>query len=419
MLTKRKTANKLNLYRRHAENCNVGPAAVTGKCECPLWVHGNLKGKFIRTSLGTRSLGEGEDKMAQMLAGAKEELDAPSPAKSRSLRTFAWTQEQFLAAKAEKASRTLVLYKRAVEHFAQWAATQRIERVSDIEQFHVVAYFRQMGVWKQRTKRSRLTHLRVFFNFCVENRWIDYSPAAGSSLSFSKKDAESMRLPFTSEEITRIVAACDRLPSGAGKKNTGAKNAQERRERIAARRARARALVLLLLYSGMRISDAAFAERDSISEEGLLDYHVIKTRKQITQPIELQTPALDALKALPASRVYFFQPDADDDYADARQALRTGKEFGEFMPRYNTRVEECMKLVRCVLKLAGLPGGCHRFRDTFAVSLLTGDVDIFTVSQMLGHSDVRITQNHYVKWIKGYREKKAIATRALAYSLPG
>jgi integrase len=90
----------------------------------------------------------------------------------------------------------------------------------------------------------------------------------------------------------------------------------------AAKRARARALILLLLYSGMRISDAAFIERASIGANNILDYMVIKTRKRIGLPIELNQTAVDALKALPPSRVYFFQPDRDDDYREARHALR-------------------------------------------------------------------------------------------------
>jgi hypothetical protein len=37
---------------------------------------------------------------------------------------------------------------------------------------------------------------------------------------------------------------------------------------------------------------------------------------------------------------------------------------------------------------------------------------------MLGHSDVRITQQHYLKLIPGYRERMSKATRVLAYQFP-
>ena len=42
----------------------------------------------------------------------------------------------------------------------------------------------------------------------------------------------------------------------------------------------------------------------------------------------------------------------------------------------------------------------HRFRDTFAVSLLEVDVSIENVSRLLGHQSVRVTEKHYSPWVK-------------------
>jgi site-specific recombinase XerD len=68
-----------------------------------------------------------------------------------------------------------------------------------------------------------------------------------------------------------------------------------------------------------------------------------------------------------------------------------------------------------VLALAGVKGSCHVFRDTFAINLLHRGVDIFTVSQLLGHSDVKMTQAHYLNFIPGYVERMSEATRKLDY----
>jgi len=54
--------------------------------------------------------------------------------------------------------------------------------------------------------------------------------------------------------------------------------------------------------------------------------------------------------------------------------------------------------------------------------MLVGDgekgTDIYTVSKLLGHSDVRITDSHYMKLIPGYRERMSKSTRVLAYQFP-
>jgi integrase len=42
----------------------------------------------------------------------------------------------------------------------------------------------------------------------------------------------------------------------------------------------------------------------------------------------------------------------------------------------------------------------HRFRDTFAVALLEKGVPIETVSILLGHSSVSITEKHYAPWVR-------------------
>jgi integrase len=46
----------------------------------------------------------------------------------------------------------------------------------------------------------------------------------------------------------------------------------------------------------------------------------------------------------------------------------------------------------------------HRFRDTFAVGLLEKGVSLETVSVLLGHQSIKITQRHYSPWVKTRQE---------------
>ena len=45
-------------------------------------------------------------------------------------------------------------------------------------------------------------------------------------------------------------------------------------------------------------------------------------------------------------------------------------------------------------------GHSHRFRDTFATTLLQAGVSIQDVSVLLGHRSVKITEKHYAPWVK-------------------
>jgi integrase len=47
------------------------------------------------------------------------------------------------------------------------------------------------------------------------------------------------------------------------------------------------------------------------------------------------------------------------------------------------------------------------FRDTFAVELLLAGVAIDQVSVLLGHRSVKMTEKHYLPWVKARQEQLA------------
>ena len=55
----------------------------------------------------------------------------------------------------------------------------------------------------------------------------------------------------------------------------------------------------------------------------------------------------------------------------------------------------------------------HRFRDTFAVSLLLKGVSLDSVSKLLGHSSIKITERHYAPWVKARQEQLEAEVRRI------
>jgi integrase len=81
-----------------------------------------------------------------------------------------------------------------------------------------------------------------------------------------------------------------------------------------------------------------------------------------------------------------------------------------------TTVKSWNRVFRKIFRTADPPvagGHPHRFRDTFAVSLLLKGVDIAHVSILLGHASIKITERHYAPWVKARQEQLEAEVRRI------
>ena len=382
MKVQRKHENYLEPYRRHAKDCPITSRSEMGKCQCPIWCYGRIDGRMMRLSCGTRSQDRAAVVMNRLLHPAKP--DGPTGeiadrANEGDDVSIVRAVKSFLDSRRmrDTKAQSLAIYERALTAFANYCESYGAATLKAITSEHIIGYM-QSHKWKTVTKADRLVLLRSFFRFGMAMEWIVRDPAIKERVPSPKAARHHARRPFTHDQIARIVAALDQVRE------------IERRQ--------ARALILLLLYSGVRISDATFLKRESVNlETGLLQFRVIKTGRQNT-PIELHSSAVEALKALPVL-------DGPCFFLNAKQLAGN----------HANQVTEMRHRVSRVLALAGVKGSAHVFRDTFAINLLAAGVDIFTVSQLLGHSNVKITQQHYLNFIPGYVERMSEATRKLDY----
>ena len=129
------------------------------------------------------------------------------------------------------------------------------------------------------TEQKELETLRQFFAFCRERDWIGDNPA--KRIKSAKHIKPNEVIQYSPTEIARIVGACEAIG------------------RASYERLRAKAMVLLLYHTALRISDVATLSRDRI-RDGQIHVRTVKTGAKVFLPVppDLQL----ALDALPAPR---------------------------------------------------------------------------------------------------------------------
>jgi site-specific recombinase XerD len=354
----------LTIYRRHRKECaHRSEGRTYRRCRCPIWADGFLGTMEIRRSTGLRDWEKAQELVRQWEAEGKS-----TPVQQSEPVSIHQSCEHFLQDALARKLREKTVYKyrllfRRLEEFAE-ANGLRFLKEMDVA---TMRKFRASWLDGNLAALKKLERLRSFFRFAQSSKWIEDNPA--SELKNPKVSARPT-MPFTHEEMIRILQGCDK--SHEESNPTGKMNAR-----------RLRALVLLLRYSGMRIGDAVSCSTERLNGNKLLLY-TQKTGVPVYCPLpDFVVKALEEITRL--SERYFFWT--------GRSKLQTAT--GDWQAKLKKLFEK-----------AELPDGhAHRFRDTFAVELLLAGVPLERVSVLLGHTSIRITERHYSPWVRARQEQ--------------
>jgi integrase/recombinase XerD len=355
----------LTTYRRHIKMCaHRSEGRKYRRCRCPIWADGFIGRQEIRKSLDTRNWEEAQDRIREWEAEGTQAAE-PEPV------TIAEAWEEFLAdAKARNLREpTLYKYELLSRQMARFATDKGIRFLRELD-LPTLRKFRATWPNENLGALKKLEYLRAFFRFAHESRWLDENPARKLE---SPKVKQTPTLPFTPEQMTSILAACEKY----GMKCRGGKHRRPENVR------RIRALVLLLRHSGLRIGDGVTLGRGRIAGDKLFLY-TAKTGTPVYVP--LPDFVVTALEAVPKiSEQYFFWT------GESKTESATG---------------DWQRALKGVFKEAGIPDGhAHRFRDTFAVELFKAGVPMERVSVLLGHSSIKVTERHYSPWVRARQEQ--------------
>ena len=207
---------------------------------------------------------------------------------------------------------------------------------------------------------KNLERIRAFFRFCHQAGWIKQNPALAVK---PPKVSQSPTLPFSREDMTRIVAAC---------------------EKYGGNRDRIKAFVLTMRYTGLRIGDTIRLSKTQVSD-GKVFVRTAKTGQPVTVPVPPDVVTALA-KVENRSDRYFW----------------TGKNI-------RSAVANWSRYLSTVFEIAKIPDAhSHRFRDTCAVELLLAGASVEDVATILGNTQVVAKPEGF-----GFRMPPPLITRAM------
>lgn len=355
----------LVIYRRHVKTCK-NTSRTAKNCRCPIWTQGTLGGEKVRRSLDQTSWDRATREIAEWIeageiGGSKQAVPSIQEA-----------IELFLSdARARNlAPATIDLMERIFANLAEWCEAKGYRKLKQIT-LEVLREYRESWNLAPSTALTRIERLRGFFRFCVDSKWIPNNPAKALKAP-QVNDRETQ--PFTEDEVKAMLEACGKL-THAGKHGWEIPK-------------RAKAFVLLLRYTGLRISDAVTLKREKVQDGRLF----LKTKKN-GAPVRLPLPEklTVALKELKNPGDYFFFS-------------------GE--GKVKSAISSWDRTLRIVMKKAGIKGHAHQFRTTMATELLSEGVPVETVAAILGHSPA-ICLKHYAPWVKTRQDSLEVAIKKI------
>lgn len=145
-------------------------------------------------------------------------------------------------------------------------------------------------------------------------------------------------------------------------------------------------IISIICYLGLRISDVINLRLTDIDfNRNIISIIQYKTKEKLTLPLidDIKYPLLDYLKNVRPN-------DADTDYIFITKEKPYTKK--ELLKKGGRRVGKY--LTKAGININGRKHGFHSLRFSFSTMLLSEDVDLYSISTILGHQDITTTMSY-------------------------
>jgi integrase len=396
----------LNVQRRHQSPCKRAEwDAGYVKCTCPVVIRGTLAGKAITKSTAryltpdkSRDLSAARElallwERSGSVVRPEESASTPVTKEPEPDRpTVAAAIAAFVADSKDRGNGDATLSKKKTVFEKGLAAFCREKGIRFLSELTLPELSEWRASWKVNSlvRAKRQGSVIGFVWFCERRGWYPPNYASGITSGLGKIQVKATQTGYFQPDEYKSVIDATYLYSDRPRIDKH-DNSTLGGERI-------RTLTELMRWTGLRIRDAVTLEKSRLSRNpnnGMWSVMVYqrKTGDPVYCPIPPDVAA--ALQSVPASQKgntnekYFFWT-------------------GAGLPK--TVVSNWQRSYGKLFKLAGLkePDGTgamkrchpHMFRDTFAVESLLSGMRIEEVSTILGHSSIKITERHYMPWVR-------------------
>ena len=262
-------------------------------------------------------------------------------------------------------TKTVKGYAWFVGRFIDWLSAYGVAQITDITLPIVQEYQLYIdskpsdtgkGTLSKRTVQTYMRHVRVFLTYCYDEDLIP--EPLHTKLKLPKANRPAIEI-ITEDEVDIILASFSK--SEMGLRNT--------------------ALVTLLLDSGLRLSEATGLLTENINFQRGYIKILGKGRKERIVPIGLKVRH-NMIKYVHKRRQADFPQDNAYFFLSKERKPLT---------------QACIShLMRRLKKSTGIPRlHAHLFRHTFATNfLIHGLGDVYELSRILGHSDIKVTEGY-------------------------
>ena len=246
--------------------------------------------------------------------------------------------------------------RREIGAFLKFTDIQHVQQITRPQLETYLMYGKLERQWGAKTIRNRIIAVRLFLDWCQQQGWIDDNPARG------------LPMPKLPKRLPRHLPKDDALKL--------LEWTRYYRYPYHFERSRAVAIMALFMFTGLRLRELQNLSRDDINIDERRVF-VRSGKGDKDRPVPMNHDLAVCLQ----------------DYLDDRDrrkrhcpsffvSLKKDKPMGpQAVPRLVKKLREASGIYFCP----------HMLRHTFATLMLEGGADIFAISKMMGHSDIKTT----------------------------